>query len=55
MSKKITNEHLLHFLEKTTPYQRMVWLKKALEFWRTLKVERAKKVVYNKLKRKAMK
>ena len=51
MKKEKTNEHLIHFLEKTTPYQRMVWLKKAFEFWKLLKVERTKKMVYNKLKK----
>jgi len=37
------NEHLIHTLEKTTPYQRMVWLKRAFEFWKKLKTERQDK------------
>ncbi|MEK9135057.1 MAG: hypothetical protein AAB451_02055 [Patescibacteria group bacterium] len=44
MKKEKPNEHLVHFLEKTTPYQRMVWLKKAVEFWKILN--------YNKLREK---
>ena len=34
MKKEIANEHLIHILEKTTPYQRIVWLGKTLEFWK---------------------
>ena len=51
MKKEKINEHLAYFLERTTPYQRMVWLKKAFEFWKLLKVEGLKKMVYTKLKK----
>lgn len=34
---KAINEHLIYILKKSTPYQRMVWLKKAFEFWKNLK------------------
>ena len=37
MKKETSNEHLMYFLEKTTPYQRMVWLGKVLEFWKNQK------------------
>jgi len=37
MKKKAVNEHLIYLLEKTTPYQRMAWLKWAFEFWKSLK------------------
>lgn len=36
MKKENVNEHLIHILEKTTPYQRLVWLGKTLEFWKKL-------------------
>ncbi len=36
MKKEAVNEHLIHILEKTTPYQRLVWLGKTLEFWKRL-------------------
>ena len=51
MKKETANDHLIHILKKTTPYQRMVWLKKAFEFWKLLKVEGLKKMVYTKLKK----
>lgn len=35
--KKDIDEHLLYILKNTTPYQRMVWLKKAFQFWKSLK------------------
>jgi len=35
--KKDIDEHLIYILEKSTPYQRMVWLQKAFEFWKSLK------------------
>lgn len=37
--KELANEHLLHILKNTTPYQRMVWLKKTFEFWRGLEMK----------------
>lgn len=46
MKKEIVNEHLIHILEKTTPYQRMVWLAKTLEFWKRLNKQK------NRLSRK---
>lgn len=36
MKKEYDNDHLIYFLEKTTPYQRMVWLKKAFNFWKLM-------------------
>ncbi len=36
MKKAVINEHLVHILNKTTPYQRMLWLKRAIEFWKTI-------------------
>lgn len=39
MKKKISyNEHLDYIFKNTTPYQRMLWLKRALEFWKIFKV-----------------
>lgn len=40
--KGAVNEHLIHVLEKSTPYQRMVWLEKAFEFWKILQKENLK-------------
>jgi len=40
MKKEIANEHLIHILEKTTPYQRMVWLKKAIKFWKLVQKQK---------------
>lgn len=40
MKKELVNEHLIHILEKTTPYQRMIWLKKNLEFWKKMEKKR---------------
>lgn len=37
---KDIDEHLLYILKNTTPYQRLVWLKKAFEFWKSLKRKR---------------
>jgi len=31
---KYIDENLIYILENTTPYQRMVWLKKAFNFWK---------------------
>lgn len=39
MNKGNHNEHLEHILKNTTSYQRMVWLKKAFEFWRDLRIK----------------
>lgn len=42
MKKENANEHLIYLLEKTTPYQRMVWLGKMVEFWK--KINNGKKM-----------
>ena len=42
------DENLIYILENTTPYQRMVWLKKAFEFWKLFQVERLEKIGYTK-------
>lgn len=34
MKNKSIDENLVYILKNTTPYQRMVWLKKAFEFWK---------------------
>ena len=41
--KKDIDEHLIYILEKSTPYQRMVWLQKAFEFWKSLKNKKVRK------------
>jgi len=35
--RKDIDEHLIYILRKSTPYQRMVWLEKAFQFWKSLK------------------
>jgi len=40
--RKNYNEHLDHILEKTTPYQRMLWLNRALEFWKIIQLKNRK-------------
>lgn len=37
MKNKSIDENLIYILKNTTPCQRMVWLKKAFEFWKTAK------------------
>jgi len=41
-SKKLidTDEHLFYVARNTTPYQRLVWLRKAFELWRYVKKHR---------------
>ena len=41
--RKKYNEHLDHILERTTPYQRMLWLKKAFGFWKIIQLKNVKK------------
>jgi hypothetical protein len=43
MKKELVDEHLIRILKKTTPYQRMVWLKKNLDFWKKIKKEKRNK------------
>ena len=40
MKKNSYNEHLDYILEKTTPYQRMIWLGKAIAFWKTIQKQK---------------
>ena len=35
-SDKYVDENLIYILESTTPYQRLLWLKKAFNFWRLM-------------------
>lgn len=34
---KYVDENLIYVFENTTPYQRMLWLKRALKFWKIFK------------------
>ncbi len=40
MKKEGADQHLIHILKNTTPYQRMVWLKKNIEFWKKMEMKR---------------
>jgi len=40
MKKELVDQHLLYILKNTTPYQRMVWLKKNFEFWKKIETKR---------------
>jgi len=33
---KYVDENLIYILENTTPYQRLLWLKKAFNFWKLM-------------------
>lgn len=33
---KYVDENLIYIFENTTPYQRLVWLKKAFNFWKLM-------------------
>ena len=33
---KYVDENLIYILESTTPYQRLLWLKKAFNFWKLM-------------------
>lgn len=35
---KYVDENLIYVFENTTPYQRLLWLKKAIEFWKIFQV-----------------
>ena len=45
---KYVDENLIYVFKNSTPYQRMVWLKKAFEFWKLFQVERLEKIGYTK-------
>jgi hypothetical protein len=36
MKKETADKNLLRILRKTTPYQRMIWLGKNIEFWKRM-------------------
>lgn len=36
-SDKYVDENLIYILENTTPYQRLLWLKKAFNFWKLMR------------------
>ena len=36
-SDKCVDENLIYIFENTTPYQRLLWLKRAIEFWKIFK------------------
>jgi len=40
---KYVDENLIYIFENTTPYQRMLWLKKAIKFWKIFKVRQKMK------------
>ena len=46
--KILPYKHLDHILKNTTPYQRMIWLKKAIEFW---KIIQKQKQLHRRLRR----
>ncbi len=33
-SDKYVDENLVYIFENTTPYERLIWLRKALNFWK---------------------
>lgn len=33
-SDRYVDENLIYILENTTPYQRLLWLKRAVKFWK---------------------
>ena len=33
----MTSQNLIYILENTTPYQRLLWLKKAFNFWKLMR------------------
>ena len=35
-SDKYIDENLIYILENTTPYQRLLWLKKVFNFWKLM-------------------
>jgi len=37
---KYIDENLIYILNNTTPYQRLLWLKKAVEFWKIFETRR---------------
>ena len=36
----MVDEHLLYIVKNTTPFQRMVWLKKSIDFWKKMEIKR---------------
>ena len=40
MKKETIDEHLMHIVKNTTPFQRMVWLKKSIDFWKMAETKR---------------
>lgn len=38
------DEHLLYVFKNTTPRERLVWLKKAFEFWKILNYNKPNKI-----------
>jgi hypothetical protein len=45
MKKEMVDEHLMHIIKSTTPFQRMVWLKKSIDFWKMVETKRLTKRV----------
>ena len=40
---KYVDENLIYVFKNTTPYQRLVWLKKAFSFWKLMQIKKRKK------------
>jgi hypothetical protein len=38
--KEMVDEHLLHIVKNTTSFQRLVWLKKSIDFWKKMETRR---------------
>jgi len=36
MEKEMADPHLFHIVKNTTPFQRMMWWKKNLDFWKKI-------------------
>lgn len=41
-AEKYIDENLIYVFENSTSYQRLVWLKKAFNFWKLLQKEKPK-------------
>jgi len=38
--KETIDQHLLHIVKNTTPFERMVWLKKNIDFFKKMQAEK---------------
>ena len=40
MKKEMIDQHLMHIVKNTTPFQRMVWLKKQIDLWKKMQTKK---------------